>query len=217
MVAYGIGTLYLALKVPAGTLYPLKSLEEIKARAEEEDHIGIESYNWERAEYIYPIVQPIIKVLIFGRFCLFLAQLCYPRLARLNVIFHLGFPILFALFPVFSISEEPKIWLTILLNLYTAVALQTDFLVTFLVMLVALISDFFIVTPIMYTDDNAFEKLGLKIVFTISSLLLFIGWNCLITLLSNLYTDNMRCKEENTQLLNWIPNAVILQSFNKAK
>ena len=46
---------------------------------------------------------------------------------------------------------------------------------------------------------------------------MFIGWNCLITLMINQHSGNQRWKDESTQLLNWMPSAVILQSSDQAK
>ena len=39
----------------------------------------------------------------------------------------------------------------------------------------------------------------------------------MVTLVINLYSDNLRRGEENAQLLDFIPSAVILQSIDKAK
>ena len=39
----------------------------------------------------------------------------------------------------------------------------------------------------------------------------------MVTLVINLYSDNLRRGEENAQLLDFIPSGVILQSIDKAK
>ena len=70
----------------------------------------------------------------------------------------------------------------------------------------------------MNTDEQLDSKSTLdKLLYTTITLLFLTSWNCLITFLSNLYSDNLKRREESTQLLNWIPSAVILQNLNKAK
>ena len=100
----------------------------------------------------------------------------------------------------------------------TAVLLQTDFIVTLVSVCIAMLFSLFFIGPILYLDEQlTFESAADKFVHFTNALLLIISWNCLITFLSNLYSENLKRREESTQLLNWIPSAVILQNFNKAK
>ena len=136
-LAFGIGCLYLALGLLTKSLNINKSFDQIRADKE----ARIEIYNWERSERIFPFFQVVGIALICSMYFLLLGQLCFPWMAKLNVLFFTALSILMSPFSMITSEVESKVWLNGLISLYTVIFLQTNFHVSLIALMLLILGD----------------------------------------------------------------------------
>ena len=81
-----------------------------------------------------------------------LAQLFYPKVARGNIFFDSLVQLLSAFLPTFNFILESGLFTYVTLNTIRATLIQTDFLVTFIAMIVFQIVNFSVIRPLMFTE-----------------------------------------------------------------
>ena len=198
-VALGLGCLIHLVQILSGTLFVAKDFEELKNEKK------VETYNWELSEKIFPYIQPICLILLYGRFLMFFAYFLNPQIARTYCVFAVALQLPYNMYPLDAGDVRGRVFFDSLYILFVSLFTSTDFHVSLVTMLLAFLSIHHVAVPIMYTDEVlSIQQISDKLIIQFITIFFFIAINCLITLLGNLLAQNRKRTEECISLLNWI-------------
>ena len=111
---------------------------------------GYGIYKVSEMERIFPVMKPVYLILVFGSFPLFLTQLFYPSLARVNCVGAMCYIIADLMFPSMKTSRQFSELQLHLQTLLLTIMFQTDFYASLITMLISLVTTTLVITPLMY-------------------------------------------------------------------